>query len=80
MVASHINLAATLVDRLYRDGMISRHSAEWLFDVVADALAPHSDMSAVIVSEIEFAHQAFLASINTGELWSALELSPEEKK
>lgn len=77
---SHIKLAATAVDHLYYSGLLPRSSAEWLFDVLADALALHPDVSATLVAEIEFAREALLARINTRELWSDLELMSDDTK
>jgi hypothetical protein len=80
MIPSHIKLAAIVADRLYRDGLLPRPSAEWLFDVVADALAAHPDMSAILTTEIEFAREALHAKLNARELWADLELPSDETK
>jgi hypothetical protein len=80
MTTSHIKLAAVLADRLYQDGLLPRPSAEWLFDVLADALEPEQKMASLLMSEIEFAREAFSARINARELWADLELPSDDTK
>lgn len=55
---SNIILARALTDGLYYGGSIAQSTAEWLFDVLADALANDMELCSTAISEIRLAHTA----------------------
>lgn len=78
-MTNHITLASILVDKLHRDGEVHPSSAEWLFDVLADALAQHPMVVRTVLAEIDFSRAARRDNIDMAAFWDDISLDTEEK-
>lgn len=59
MIPYHITLASLLVDSLHEKGVISTHSAQALFDALADALALRPDVVQDVMDDMNLITEAF---------------------
>jgi hypothetical protein len=58
-IPANIKVAAILSDRLFNSGLVAETTAQYLFDVLSDALSPHVPLCQIVCTEIEFAVEAY---------------------